>query len=74
MTHYTLPIVIKKDADGYFVQCSTLQGCYTQGETYKEALANIKDAVILHLQDRMAQGEIIELPEMVSVATLQIAA
>ena len=74
MTHYTLPIVIEKDADGYFVQCPTLQGCYTQGETYEEALANIKDAVILHLQDRMAQGEAIELPEMVSVATLQVAA
>ncbi len=74
MTHYTLPIVIEKDADGYFVQCPTLQGCYTQGETYEEALANIKDAVILHLQDRMAQGETIELPEMVSVATLQVAA
>lgn len=74
MTHYTLPIVIEKDADGYFAQCPTLQGCYTQGETYEEALANIKDAMILHLQDRQAQGEVIELPEMVSVATLQVAA
>lgn len=51
MTHDTLPIVIEKDADGYFAQCPTLQGCYTQGETYEEALTNIKDAVILHLQD-----------------------
>ena len=74
MTNYTLPIVIEKDVDGYFAQCPTLQGCYTQGETYEEALANMKDAVILHLQDRIAQGEAIELPEMVSVATLQVAA
>ena len=74
MTHYTLLIVIEKDADGYFAQCPTLQGCYTQGETYEEALANIKDAIVLHLQDRQAQGEAVELPEMVSVAALQVAA
>lgn len=54
MIHSTLPIVIEKDADGYFVQCPTLQGCYTQGETYEEALANIRDAITLHIQDRQA--------------------
>jgi predicted RNase H-like HicB family nuclease len=71
---YTLPIVIEKDADGYFAQCPSLQGCYTQGDTYEEALANIKDAIALHVQDRLALGETIETPEMVSVATLEIAA
>ena len=74
MTHYTLPVVIEKDADGYFAQCPALQGCYTQGDTYEEALANIKDAITLHVQDRLAHGETIEMPEMVSVATLEIAA
>lgn len=74
MTHYTLPVVIEKDSDGYFAQCPALQGCYTQGDTYEEVWANIKDAVALHIQDRLAQGEPIETPEMVSVATLEIAA
>ena len=74
MTHYTLPVVIEKDADGYFAQCPALQGCYTQGDTYEEALANMKDVITLHVQDRLAQGETIEIPEMVSVATLKIAA
>ena len=32
MTSYTLPVVIEKDADGYFAQCLSLQGSYTQGE------------------------------------------
>ena len=52
MNHYTLPIVIEKDADGYFAQCPALQGCYTQGDTYEEVLANIKDAIGLHIEDR----------------------
>lgn len=74
MTHYSLPIIIEKDADGYFAQCPALQGCYTQGDTYEEALANLKDAITLHVQDRVARGEAIERPELVSVATLEIAA
>lgn len=74
MTRYTLPVVIQKDADGYFAQCPALQGCYTQGETYEGVLANIRDAITLHVQDRVAQGDPIETPEMISVATLEIAA
>jgi predicted RNase H-like HicB family nuclease len=39
-----LPIVIEADADGYFVSCPSLQGCYSQGDTYEEAVENIRDA------------------------------
>lgn len=45
---YTLPVVVEKDRDGYFAYCPALQGCYTQGETYEEALRNIEDAIRLH--------------------------
>jgi hypothetical protein len=44
MQHLTLPIIVENDQDGYFVTCPTLQGCYSQGETYEEAIMNIKDA------------------------------
>jgi len=54
---YTLPIIIEKDKDGYYAACPSLQGCYTQGDTYEEVLANIKDAITLHIQDRIAKGE-----------------
>ncbi len=73
MRQLTLPIVIEGDADGYFVSCPALQGCYSQGDTYEEAVENIKDAIRLHLQDRIASGE--EIPEHVSVslATVEVA-
>jgi len=74
MKNYTLPIVIEKDKDGYFAACPALQGCYTQGETYEEVLKNMKNAIILHVEDRLELGEEIETPEMVSIATLEIAA
>ena len=66
MRHLTFPVVIEADSDGYFVSCPALQGCYSQGDTYEEAVKNIKDAIRLHLQDRIASGE--EIPELSSVA------
>ncbi|HZV87980.1 MAG TPA: type II toxin-antitoxin system HicB family antitoxin [Candidatus Binatus sp.] len=72
MKNITLPIVIEGDADGYFVSCPALQGCYSQGDTYEEAVENIKDAVRLHIEDRLADGE--EIPQVsVSLSTVEIA-
>lgn len=69
----TLPIVIESDDDGYFVSCPSLQGCYSQGDSYEEALENIKDAIRLHIEDRLAAGE--SVPEKVSVtlSTVEVA-
>ncbi len=66
MKHLSLPIVIEADADGYYVSCPALQGCYSQGDSYEEAVENIKDAIRLHIDDRIAAGE--EIPENVSVS------
>jgi len=62
----TLPIVVEADSDGYFVSCPALQGCYSQGDTYEEAITNIKDAIRLHIEDRIAGGE--EFPDQVKVS------
>jgi predicted RNase H-like HicB family nuclease len=57
MQKFVLPVVIEKDKDGYFVFCPLLQGCYTQGDSYEEAIDNIEDAIRLHLEDRLANNE-----------------
>ncbi len=73
MQHLTLPIIVESDQDGYYVTCPTLQGCYSQGETYEEAIANIKDAIRLHVEDRLADGEEISQKVSVSLSTVEIA-
>ena len=73
MKHLTLPIVIEADSDGYFVSCPGLQGCYSQGDTFEEAVENIKDAIRLHIEDRLADGEEIPEPTNVSLSTVEIA-
>jgi predicted RNase H-like HicB family nuclease len=72
MRNLTLPIIVESDEDGYFVSCPALQGCYSQGETYEQAVENIKDAIRLHLEDRLADGE--EIPEhlAVSLSTVEV--
>jgi predicted RNase H-like HicB family nuclease len=50
MSNLTLPIVVEADADGYYVCCPSLQGCYSQGDTYAEAVENVKDAIRLHIE------------------------
>jgi predicted RNase H-like HicB family nuclease len=67
-----LPIVIEANADGYFVSSPSLQGCYSQGDSYEEAVENIRDAIRLHIQDRLADGE--EIPQTsIRLSTVEIA-
>ena len=73
MRNYRFSVVIEKDADGYFAFCAELQGCYTQGATYEEALENIRDAIRLHIDDRLGAGEDIPQSESVSLTSLEVA-
>ena len=73
MRNLILPIVIEADADGYFVSCPALQGCFSQGDTYEEAVENIKDAIRLNIEDRLAAGEEIPEPSSVSLSTVEVA-
>ena len=43
-------IVIEKDEDGYFAYAPGLEGCQTQGDTFEEAMANVREAVELYLE------------------------
>jgi predicted RNase H-like HicB family nuclease len=74
MNTYAFPVVIEHDEDGYFVTCPSLQGCYTQGDTYEEAMANITDAVKLHIADRIASKEPVPIPKDISITMLAVAA
>lgn len=73
MKQYNFPVVIEQDKDGFFVFCPELQGCYTQGETYEEALENIQDAIMLHLQDKVEENEPISDLKSVSLSTIRVA-
>ena len=73
MKPYHFSIITERDKDGYFVFCPELQGCYSQGNTYEEALENIKDAIKLHLEDRLISKEKMPLEKSISLSTVEVA-
>ena len=44
-------VKLLKSEEGYAVWCPALPGCWSQGETEADALANIKDAIAEYLAD-----------------------
>ncbi len=73
MSGYRFSVVIEKDNEGYYAFCPELQGCYTQGTTYEEVLENTRDAIRLHVEDRLESGEEIPQAESVSLTSLEVA-
>ena len=66
MPDYIFTVVVEKDEDGLYVaSVPLLQGCYTQGKTYEEAIENIKDAIRLHIDARKELGEMIPIEEAI---------
>ncbi len=50
-----MSLTFKLEADGskWHAYCSELEGCHTFGSTKEEALKNLKDAVLLYLEDEI---------------------
>ncbi len=43
-------VVLKQSEEGVSVSCPSLPGCWSQGETEEEAVANIRDAIEEYLE------------------------
>jgi len=59
VTNYKL-VVHQEPAGGFWAEVPSLPGCYTQGETVSELLANAKEAIAGVLEVMRERGE---LPE-----------
>lgn len=56
-------VIIDQDEDGKFVvNCPSLPGCWSQGDSRAEALQNIRDAIEGYLASLRKQGDAIPLP------------
>lgn len=67
----TFPVVIEKDTDGYFVYCPILEGAHTQGETYEEAMKNMREVIELCLEDEKNVDDI-PLATSISFCTMEV--
>ncbi|MBD2485085.1 type II toxin-antitoxin system HicB family antitoxin [Planktothrix sp. FACHB-1365] len=52
-----LTVKLDRDEDGvWIVECPSIPGCISQGQTREEALQNIRDAITACLQVRAERG------------------
>jgi predicted RNase H-like HicB family nuclease len=64
-------ITIDRDEDGvWIVECPSIPGCVSQGETKDQALENIEDAIAACLQVRAERG----LPLTVETKQIEVLA
>jgi len=58
MDRVIYPVVIREGESGkYVVTCPSIEGCYSQGGTIPDALANIKEAIALCLEVMTERGD-----------------
>ena len=55
-------ILEPQEEGGYTIYTPSLPGCISQGETYKEALEKIKEAIELYLEPD--EGELLQDPQL----------
>ena len=65
-----LMVTIDRDEDGvWIVECPSIPGCVSQGDTKDEAIANIQEAIALCIEVRAEQG----LPLTVETRQVEVA-
>jgi len=69
----SFPVILQPDESGGFVvECPILDGCYSQGDDIDEALANIREAIELCIEDLEARGETVPDPTGILSSTVSI--
>ena len=65
-------VFIEQDEDGMFVaEVLALPGCISQGNTRKEALRNIQEAIIVYLESLKAHNE--PIPPSINEEVVEVA-
>jgi predicted RNase H-like HicB family nuclease len=73
---HVFQVILEQDEAGYYVaECPGLKACYTQGKTYEQVMANIKDVIALCLADlKTKRKSVPKQPEIIGVQRVEILA
>lgn len=68
-------VMLERDPDGgYVVSVPALPGCVSQGDNREEALANIREAIALYIEDCQASGDPVPVEEGREYVDVQVPA
>ena len=72
MHRYT--VVLEREADGgYVADVPALPGCVSQGDTRAQALAHIREAIALYIEDCIDAGDLVPTEAGVEYIELEAA-
>jgi len=57
MSEYQFTVVIEPDEQGYHAFVPALPGCHSFGDSVEEAQANILEAIEVHVESMLEDGE-----------------
>lgn len=69
-----IPLLVERGEDGFYVvECPLFAGCFTQGKTIDEALRNIREVIVLILEEKKNQQTLKSFkPKELSLHTITI--
>jgi predicted RNase H-like HicB family nuclease len=57
-----LSMICSKQSNGtYFAVCPEIKGCFTQGDTYEQTYANLKELVTITIKEELTEKDIEEI-------------
>jgi len=72
MDDYRFSVVIGKNGHGWVAVCPEFEDCEAHGKSYEEALANIRDAIQVRVEDSLADNEDIPQAETANLTMLRL--
>ncbi len=69
---YKVNIVIEKDDNGYYAYAPELEGCLSQGDSYENALENVREAIELYLETLTEDEKKLLLSKEIVTTTLEV--
>jgi predicted RNase H-like HicB family nuclease len=65
-------IIHEAEEGGYWAECPTLEGCYSQGETIEEIHVNMKEAIELNIELLKSEKKLIPNEKNIYIAPIAI--
>ncbi len=69
---YKVSIVIEKDEFGYYAYSPELEGCQSQGDSFEEVIANIREAIELYLETLSEDEKKVCLSREILTSSLEV--
>lgn len=65
-------VIHEAEEGGYWLEVPALEGCFTQGESLDEVMANAKEAIALYLEGLAEIGQEIPADENVLLRRIEV--